>query len=557
MGLNSLLDRFAILLLPLVLILLMAGCGAVPGSGSGGAPSGVVFFANPSLDFGAVIVGGSKSLSDVVTNTSNTPVTLSVRTSSQDFQVSSPSLPLTLAPRQRATVAVDFKPQALGNPSSKISFVGTDGGAIQVDLPVRGSAVKAWGLSVNPGSLAFGGVAVGASKTLSATLSNSGSFSITVEQASASTAAFTVEKLNLPLVLQPGQSMTLTVAFAPTASGLQSGGISVRGFASRTTDRGRNGREWPKWSADSVWVAAAGTGTSQAATVSPGQLSASPSNLSFGTVAVGSSNSQLETVTNPGGSDVTISQITSGSASFRPGSLSLPATLSPGRSLTFSITFAPQAAGNFSSGLTLASNGSNPVLSVALSGAGTSPGQLSLSPSTLSFGSVTVGSSKSLIGTLTASTANVVLTSGSSNSGEFSLSGLALPMTLAAGQSQSFTVTFTPQSAGATTGSISFGGSASGPVAVSASGTGTAAAQHQVTVSWVGSSSTVIGYKVYRGSQSGGPYVAVNSSPDASLGYVDSTVQAGMTYYYVVTAVDTSGTESVYSNEARAAIPNP
>jgi len=36
---------------------------------------------------------------------------------------------------------------------------------------------------------------------------------------------------------------------------------------------------------------------------------------------------------------------------------------------------------------------------------------------------------------------------------------------------------------------------------------------------------------------------------------VDSTVQNGTTYYYVTTAVDASGDESVYSNQATAVIP--
>jgi fibronectin type 3 domain-containing protein len=34
-------------------------------------------------------------------------------------------------------------------------------------------------------------------------------------------------------------------------------------------------------------------------------------------------------------------------------------------------------------------------------------------------------------------------------------------------------------------------------------------------------------------------------------------VQSGQTYYYVVTAVDTSGAESVYSNQVQAIVPSP
>ena len=67
----------------------------------------------------------------------------------------------------------------------------------------------------------------------------------------------------------------------------------------------------------------------------------------------------------------------------------------------------------------------------------------------------------------------------------------------------------------------------------------------------------MVGYNVYRGTQSGGPYAVLNSAADASTTYTDSTVQAGQTYYYVVTAVDSSGNESVNSNQAQAVVPTP
>ena len=43
--------------------------------------------------------------------------------------------------------------------------------------------------------------------------------------------------------------------------------------------------------------------------------------------------------------------------------------------------------------------------------------------------------------------------------------------------------------------------------------------------------------------------------PNSGTTFVDGSVQSGQTYYYVVTAVDTSGTESAYSNQVQAAIP--
>ncbi len=49
----------------------------------------------------------------------------------------------------------------------------------------------------------------------------------------------------------------------------------------------------------------------------------------------------------------------------------------------------------------------------------------------------------------------------------------------------------------------------------------------------------------------------INSTLESSTAYTDSTVQSGTTYYYVVTAVDSSGSESNYSNQATAVIPMP
>jgi fibronectin type 3 domain-containing protein len=65
-----------------------------------------------------------------------------------------------------------------------------------------------------------------------------------------------------------------------------------------------------------------------------------------------------------------------------------------------------------------------------------------------------------------------------------------------------------------------------------------------------------VGYNVYRGTVSGS-YSKINSSTVASTSYTDSTVQSGqnITYYYVVTAVSSTGTESTNSNQATVLVP--
>ena len=80
---------------------------------------------------------------------------------------------------------------------------------------------------------------------------------------------------------------------------------------------------------------------------------------------------------------------------------------------------------------------------------------------------------------------------------------------------------------------------------------------HSVQLNWARANSTdVLGYNVYRGTQSGGPYVRLNPALLANPYYLDTAVLAGQTYYYAVTAVS-AVMESGRSAEAVAAIPTP
>ena len=87
-------------------------------------------------------------------------------------------------------------------------------------------------------------------------------------------------------------------------------------------------------------------------------------------------------------------------------------------------------------------------------------------------------------------------------------------------------------------------------------GTGTAPKPHTVDLTWTASPDAV-GYNIYRGAVSGGPYTMINSALDSTTAYTDSTVVSGQTYYYVTTAVDGNGIDSGYSNQSQAIIPNP
>jgi len=530
------------------------GCGTASSSSGNSNPSGnSLALGNGSLNFGTVVIGSSATLSDTVTNNTSAAVTVASASVSQSvFQLSSPALPLTLSPGQSANVVVAFAPQAAGTPTGNVVLTTSLAGASPLQITVTGKAVNAGSLAPSPQTVSFGNVALGQSLAENVIVTNPGGSSVTVSQASASSAAFALSGIALPLTIGPGQSSSFTVVFTPKATGAASGSISLTGSASLTNSASGAKTLGQQSESANTTVSVSGDGV----TPSAGSLVPNPSSVSFGNVQVGSSKNVSETIANSGNSSISISQAVASGTGFSISGLTTPATLSAGQSLTFTVTFAPKSAGSPSGNVAITSTASNPTLNIPLSATAGASGTLSASPATLSFGTVTVGSTKNLTGSVTAAGSAVTISGAGSNSSEFTLSGLTLPLTLSAGQTANYTVTFAPQSSGTASGTLSFTSNASNGPTEALNGTGQAASQHSVRLGWTASTSTVIGYNVYRGTVSGGPYSLVNSS-DPNVSYSDATVQAGQTYFYVVTAVDSQGTESVYSNQAQAIVPSP
>lgn len=182
---------------------------------------------------------------------------------------------------------------------------------------------------------------------------------------------------------------------------------------------------------------------------------------------------------------------------------------------------------------------------------------LSASPSNIGFGNVTVGSSSSQPGTLTAGSSATTVTSASWNGQGYSVNGIRFPVTLTAGQSVHYTITFAPQASGDASGSITFISDASNsPTMQTLTGSGTQSVAHGVDLSWDPSPSSVIGYNIYRGTVSGGPYpLKLTSSPQSGTSFSDNTVLSGITYFYVATSLDVNSVESSYSNQLTMVVP--
>ena len=80
---------------------------------------------------------------------------------------------------------------------------------------------------------------------------------------------------------------------------------------------------------------------------------------------------------------------------------------------------------------------------------------------------------------------------------------------------------------------------------------------HSVALGWTADTTSVAGYNVHRSTVSGGPYTKVNGAPVTAAAYTDATVSGGQTYFYVVTAVSSTGAESLNSAQVSAVIPTP
>lgn len=494
-----------------------------------------------SITFGNVQVGTSQTQSGTLTNTgaSNINVTQAAVTG-DGFTTSGLTAPLTITPGQTVTFSVIFDPQAVGSATGTLA-VTNDSTVSPLNIALSGTAVAAGSLVTTPTSFTWSNVQVGTSQTQTETLKNSGGENLTITQATTNAAAFTYTGLSLPLTLAPNQSATFGVVFSPANATPTNGLLSITVSGSATT----------------VDIALSGTGV---VPVPPATLVATPGTVNFTGAQVGKATTQTETLQNTGGLSATISQASVTGAGFAISGLSTPVTLTPGQSTSFSVTFTPQSSGNFGGSLAVSSNASDPNLAIALVGstAGAAQGQLTVTPATINVGSVTVGTSGTQTGTLSAAGATVVVSSDSVNSSEFSITGLTFPVSIPAGQTANFTVTFTPQASGIASVGASFASDASNSATAILQGTGAPAPVYTVSLSWNASTSpNVTGYNIYRRTGTSGSFAKINSSLDATTSYVDTAVTDGRTYYYETTAVNSSDEESAPSSPVAAAIPAP
>jgi hypothetical protein len=395
-------------------------------------------------------------------------------------------------------------------------------------------------LTANPSSVNFGTVATGSSGSTAIQLKNTGTASVKISSIATSGSGFTLSSLSLPLTLAPNQAATLTAGFKPTASGEFSEHITVTSSATDSP-----------------------TAISLVGTAGTSGLTATPASVSFGTVPTGAATTQTIRLTNSGDSQLTISGVSATGTGISVSGITAPVNIAAGQSANLTASLKLTSAGAVSGAIKIASNAAGSPTQIAWSATGqASVVMLTSSLASLSFGNVNVGTTDTLqtvIKNTGNSNANISKISVSGTG--FSLSGSSSSATLNPGQSVTLSVSFDPKTAASDTGTMTIASNATvSQFGVPLSGTGVnkpaSSTQHSVALQWDASSSSVVGYYIYRSSKPSGPYARLNSSTTGGTSYSDGTVADGQVYYYVVTAVNSSNIESTDSNQVSATIPS-
>ncbi len=444
-------------------IFAMVACGGAVLSGCAGlantsnanpTPQEAVQISPSNITFENVPVGQKATQAATITNTGNETVTITqLASTAVEFIASGLPTPLTIRSGQSARFQVTYTGAKSGSASGTLTAMTSHGGSSS-HVKLKGAAAAASQLSLSSSALNFGNVLVNGSATQAVTVKNSGQSDVQVTQIGVTGGAFSASGVVAPVTISAGQAVALQATFAPKTAGAATGAITITSDAVNPTS--------------TVTL----NGSAVAASYT---MSLSPASLNFGNVTAGSSSTQNVVVSNTGNSSVTVTKVAASGAGISVSGLAAPVTLAPTQTVALSVTFAPTTAGTTAGSVTVTnSDGVNAV--AAVTGTQVQAG-LSLTPPSASFGSVVTGNTNSqTVQIKNSGTANLTVSQATVTGAGFTLTGMALPMTLTPGQSGNFNVQYAPQSAGSVTGAVSIISNApNSPATVALSATGVAA----------------------------------------------------------------------------------
>jgi Astacin (Peptidase family M12A)/Abnormal spindle-like microcephaly-assoc'd, ASPM-SPD-2-Hydin len=395
-----------------------------------------------------------------VKNTGTVATTLTVAAST-NFGWSSttcPVAPSTLAAGANCTITATFTPTTSGSLTGNISVTDSATNSPQT-VALSGTATPATTtVTVTPTTYNFGNQAVGTTSMFQTfTVQNTGSAYTSI---AISTTGNFAQVNNCGNLLDAGASCTINATFTPTVAGPLSGSISI-------TDQATNSPQM---------VTLSGTGTSSGTVI----VTVTPASETFVAQTVGTTSAaKTVTVKNTGTGSTSLSFAATGDfAAVSGGTTPCSTTLAAGSSCTISVTFNPTSTGTLTGTVSVTDSATNSPQMVKLTGTGKAPTVIvTPSPTSETFAAQALGttSAAKTITVKNTGTGSTPITIAPA-SGDFAVKSTTCGPTLGASPAScTISVTFTPESAGALTGSISITDNAgNSPQTVSLTGTGKA-----------------------------------------------------------------------------------
>ena len=397
---------------------------------------------NPaSLNFGDAQTGLTKSLDVTVNNIGGANLLINslniTGTDSSDFfQTNDCS---TVVPTDSCTVTVMFSPSGEGNRSATLTIGSNDADSATLSIPLTGNGVLAPepNIALSATQLNFGEIQAGVTEELTVTVNNTGSAELLIGgnislSGTNSDEFFQTNDCNSVAI---GENCIITVSFTPSGAGVRSATLSI---TSNDPDSAN------------VTVSLLGEG----ALAPEPEILIAPTALAFGEVATGTDASLTATISNNGTANLNISNIfIDGTNAGEFSQSNNCVAIIPTDTCQVSVTFTPSGDGSRTASLTVASDDpDSPTLKVSLTGTATliPEPHITVAPTSINIGAVEIASSANRIITVTSSGTGPLSVSNVSLSGEnateFSQSHNCT--TVAAGESCSISLTFTPSSVG-------------------------------------------------------------------------------------------------------------
>ncbi|MFN6945291.1 MAG: beta strand repeat-containing protein [Cytophagaceae bacterium] len=457
--------------------------------------------------FGALALGSSSpEVSFVIENNgvedlilSGTPIVAITGDHASDFVINQTTTSSTVGSVSSTSFTVIFTPSGSGVRTANLAIANNDSDENPYYITLTGSGagpeinVRVGATNIlTGGTRAFGNQNVGTSSTaVTFTIENLGNSVLNLNGtpriaiSGTNAAEFTINQATTTATVAAGASTTFTVTFSPTSAGAKTAAISI---ANNDADE------------NPYVINLTGTGQAPEINVRVGATNiATAGTHAFGNQVVGASSTAVTfTIENLGNSVLNLSGTPriaisgTNAAEFTINQTTTTATVAAGASTTFTVTFTPTSAGAKTAALSIANNDAdeNPYV-INLTGTGQAPeinvrvGATNIATAgTHAFGDQNVGTNSSVVTFTIENTGNGLLNltgtpriaiSGA-NAAEFTVNQTTTTATVAAGASTTFTVVFSPATAGAKTAALSIANNDAdeNPYVINLSGTGRA-----------------------------------------------------------------------------------